>query len=518
MFKYMYLIMLPLIAFLITGCGIKKEVKESATKIEQSVLSSEKKIQEEKLNFKNTKIANDFQIYVIKENLLANFDNSEKLLSSAKDKIKSIKELIEKDKSNDNDKILLYISDIRNILSKIEKSNKYPMERLVLLKKSFNEAPELFKSISKIEKDIISKVELHLSLLNDSKKAFPLKQQDIDSKLLNLENHLNSLKSNVNIAKVEIDKDLNMDISNFVNAIDKTKELEKNIISLILVNEKLMKELNKSYMKILADMKEEHHIIIGRVSWDDYYDYPTEHNYSYQPKLIPTDMLNDFDNIQDNIASYSKGLFGSLNVKIDKNIWNKLNINHEEKWPSGDNQAEYWIEDIVSTYYHKYIIIENDKKTETDFIKVDENTFYSNIDNLGMSILSKPYGYYESETDKNPTPPGLAFVDNPKYGEWKTDSSGNSFFHYYGMFALFNDLTGNNRYSRDYYNDYNRDYRNKKPYYSGGYGTYGERTKSTRFGKSNYSNVNKSKSSYSNKSVKNTGSVSRGRGPGGGGK
>jgi hypothetical protein len=510
--------MLPLIALLITGCGIKKEVKESATKIEQSILSVEKNIPNEKLNFNNSSIAKDFQVYIIKENLLANFDNSEKLLSSAKDKLKSIKDLIEKDKSNDNQKVLVYISDIRNILSKIEKSNNYPMERLVLLKKSFQEAPQLFENISKIEKNIDSKVNINLSLLNESKKSFPMKQQDIDSKILNLENHIKSLKSNVNLAKLELDKDINMDISNFVNASDKVKEIEKNIISLISVNEKLITELNKSYMKILADMKEEHYIVIGRVSWDEYYDYPTEHNYSYTPKLIPTDMLDNFENINDNIASYSKGMFGSLNVKIDKTIWNKLNINHEEKWPSGDDQAEYWIEDIVSNYYHKYIIIENDKKTETDFIKVDENTFYSNIDNLGMSILSKPYGYYESETDRQPTPPGLAFVDNPKYGEWKTDSSGNSFFHYYGMYSMFNDLTGNNRYSRDYYNDYNRDYRNKKPYYSGGYGTNGERTKSTRFGKSNYSSVNKSKSTYSNKSVKNTGSVSRGRGPGGGGK
>jgi len=40
-----------------------------------------------------------------------------------------------------------------------------------------------------------------------------------------------------------------------------------------------------------------------------------------------------------------------------------------------------------------------------------------------MEILSKPYGYYESEKLKNASPIGINYVGNSKYGEWKKDTS-----------------------------------------------------------------------------------------------
>lgn len=61
--------------------------------------------------------------------------------------------------------------------------------------------------------------------------------------------------------------------------------------------------------------------------------------------------------------------------------------------------------------------------------------------------------------------PGSQLVGNPHYGQWRTDSGGNSFWAWYGQFALIRDLLGGPRVGygtwaggRDYsyYHDYGR--------------------------------------------------------------
>lgn len=60
--------------------------------------------------------------------------------------------------------------------------------------------------------------------------------------------------------------------------------------------------------------------------------------------------------------------------------------------------------------------------------------------------------------------PGSQLVGNPQYGSWQTNSSGNSFWHWYGQYALFSTLfrnpIGYGSWGRhrdySYYNDYGR--------------------------------------------------------------
>lgn len=52
-------------------------------------------------------------------------------------------------------------------------------------------------------------------------------------------------------------------------------------------------------------------------------------------------------------------------------------------------------------------------------------------------------------------PVGNQLVGNPNYGEWQRDSSGNSFWAFYGQYAFFSNLFDNDRYGYSY----NRAYR-----------------------------------------------------------
>ena len=61
---------------------------------------------------------------------------------------------------------------------------------------------------------------------------------------------------------------------------------------------------------------------------------------------------------------------------------------------------------------------------------------------------------------------GNALVGNPAYGSWQKDSSGTSFWAWYGMYSMFNNFVGGGRYNYNswssrpnsgYYNNYGRE-------------------------------------------------------------
>jgi hypothetical protein len=93
-----------------------------------------------------------------------------------------------------------------------------------------------------------------------------------------------------------------------------------------------------------------------------------------------------------------------------------------------------------------------------------------------MTIWSQKDGKGEESV----APPGYAYVGDPQYGEWRRDSSGRSFWAYYGQYRLLSDLLGMG--GRLYRNDYDtyRGYRSsRRPYYgpNRSYGTGGTLTR-----------------------------------------
>jgi hypothetical protein len=146
-------------------------------------------------------------------------------------------------------------------------------------------------------------------------------------------------------------------------------------------------------------------------------------------------------------------------------------------------------------YQHQYRIIYEPKGADTvrvrttDWLAVSPIFFEKHIDNLGMALVSKTNG----KVEKAVGPPGYhTYVGNEKYGEWRRGSDGNSFWEFYGKYALLSNLFGMNRYPV-YYSRYDDYYRNYRPfgrtYYgrenNGGtniYGTNGRYSKNTSAG------------------------------------
>lgn len=132
-----------------------------------------------------------------------------------------------------------------------------------------------------------------------------------------------------------------------------------------------------------------------------------------------------------------------------------------------------------------------DGKTTSDdnWVEVSKAQYQAMERNLGMAVEHKGPGRYDAESERVAQPAGFAYMAPPghsnQYGYWQR-SGGQSFWVFYGQYALLRDLLFNRDYrpldSREY-QDY-RDYRQRNQTYygrdtdSGGqkYGTAGSST------------------------------------------
>jgi len=234
-----------------------------------------------------------------------------------------------------------------------------------------------------------------------------------------------------------------------------------------------LKSLSTSYSKALADMKAVYYITVMRWAWNDDDDYPSTHTYTYPRKEITGETFDYFNSLPESlpyIARLKSGFF-STNIQTHDRVaaaqWNALGISPKDQWTSRDDTAEYGFQ-LSADYFHKYLVTENGETHETDWQKVDETTFENHVGDLGMDIVSKPFGSFEDEKITNPTPAGLAFVGNPQYGRWQTDDRCTSFWAWYGAYRLFGDLLGARGqpyyYRRDEWDTWSTRYRGQ-PYY-----------------------------------------------------
>lgn len=175
---------------------------------------------------------------------------------------------------------------------------------------------------------------------------------------------------------------------------------------------------------------------------------------------------------------------------------------------------------FIKEYSHSYNVVAPEEQFAYGPLKVPEKMYTYFKPYLGMTIWSQKDG----KGDQDIAPPGYAYVGDPHYGEWRTDSSGKSFWMFYGQYRLFSDLLGmGGRVYRGQYNDY-RGYRSQnRPYYgpNNTYGTGGTMTRKQYpdFYQRQQARTKVSRSTFANKvnqRIGRTRTSSRGRGFSGG--
>ena len=300
-------------------------------------------------------------------------------------------------------------------------------------------------------------------------------------------------------------------------------------------------ELDQTIIRILADQKIDYIAVVGRSSWCEWNDCYSEHAYKYPPVHVTEKVYEYLDRKTGTIATWKSGWREShTDLRIDRSMWSALSVSEKKSMDRWHDYAEFWIEDLEAKAFHRYTEIVDGEESLTGWKAVSEDTFWAHQEDLGLALFTKPTGMYISEAMKTPEPPGEVLIAEPTivdgqptgrngYGYW----GDGGFWVWYGQYRLISDLLGGGRYGYNDWSSYNRRDRGQ-PYYGNNdkWGTYGGSTYGNgRYSNSSYAKRNPSEiaearstrpitrsSGRPDASVRNAGTASRGRGPGGSGK
>lgn len=514
---------------------------KQATTLNYSLVSSRSNIDKETSETKNLERSDDWEFlapYAEREIWSNQTEESNTLIDAASEKYNSfVIPILDTDHNRDEKKLTQLIVEIKALNKKALEASVFIKNRTrELLDVRENEKLYYQRSESSIEGDRKRISELK-SIAKTYTENHTNKKEDIQGKInigADLLAEAETMFDTITAEKESDAPDYAVLIDTYNQLVTQTKSIDvytKESLS-------LLKELDRSYVKVLADQKVTYFVTVARESWceGDFCGKGTY--YKYPPISVDEETFEYFDNLtQDSIASYGGAFSSSLTLDIPRSRWNELKINYKSRMPSSENYAAYWIVSTEIKGYHSYTIIENENIETLGMQRVSDAEFWQNYDNLGMALVTKPYGYYESESLLSPEPVGMALIAPPtiengnasganQYGQWQ-QSNGQSFWVYYLQYRMFSSVLGGGyQYNSSTYNNYSN--RNRStPYYgrNNEFGTYGSQTYSANKNGTFYrSNPNVSKSiltgntNRATSSVRGAGSSSRGKGPGAGGK
>lgn len=509
----------------IASCGINKDLKRSAESRKQALTQTRSRIVSARDKYdawKNTTAYDRFARYDKTYGWADQYAAALAEVDSAQTIWAEIEQILDANEPEDEARLRKKIQQLDSRLNLALTKSKQPNRQIGVLRELMDDAPAHIakggKQVAEMEAIVSDIRPIADQAVADSKAFGWDKEKDVANRFSTLDGLKGTAVQALAGAKAQYaaaDTNYAVMADRLQLVAQKRAELEQAGSHV----KQLLGELNRSYTKRLIDMKYVYTVTIGRTSWDNYYDYPTETDYLYSPRQVDEATFQHLSNRSGDIASGLRW----VSPMIPDRMWRSLNIDSAERAPRGDDSAVFWVNDTGIDYYHRYLIIENGREQESDWEAVDEDLFADNLENLGMDIESKPYGKYASETNKTAMPPVMSYVGNEKYGRWQRDTSGNSFWAFYGRYAFLNAILGRNRYYYNDWTDWRRNYRGRRPYYgrnadgSARYGTLGSTVRTNpRYKSSTFARRGGIKAAPAD--IRSAAGGVRGRGPGSRGK
>jgi hypothetical protein len=493
----------------LTGCGsgLPKELKAQVRAIPASIKAGKSRVDQHKDQYRKLTKSPEFKSlerFALKENWAKNFQLAHDELLRAKQLYeKNLFPLVKKNKPELARQVKQQIARIKKVLQDAESLSRYPVSRFSKIKKTIGNAVVLQARAKQNAKEI--------SLIADKIKTGPMEKAiadfpdltgKINARFAPLAKLERQARDHSNVVATEYNRHTEGSNANYAAFTDSAEALASGLEQARAFETKFTREINQlysSYTKILKDMKVEYFVTIKRESWNENSDYYDPVSVTFQREVSPEVYEAITADNLDTIAEITAGFMGSRFTSHIGGLWKKLSINPTEQWPGrGHNAASFWVESSKEAYFHKYMLEENGETRLTGWEPVDASFYDANLEYLGMAILAKPYGVFEQDRLTQAAPPGMAYVGNSKYGEWKEDGKGDRFWSWYGKYAFFSSLF----FFPPSYFHYNswygwrNNYRYQKPYFgrtkngSQKYGTFGTyikkspRFQSTYFAKS----------------------------------
>jgi len=175
------------------------------------------------------------------------------------------------------------------------------------------------------------------------------------------------------------------------------------------------------------------------------------------------------------------------------NSWDKLLVDMRQHGRTDEQEIR-----TVTTHLPDAAAKSGATTSDERWVEVSPATYQALRNDLGMAIEHKPAGKYDSEADHIAQPAGFAYIapngQSNQYGYWD-HSGGESFWVFYGQYALMRDLLFNHSYrplGRSEWEDYRSYQGTGRTYYGRDYEAglpkYGSQGTATadRYGSSNY--------------------------------
>lgn len=438
------------------------------------------------------------QYYSQKEDWQQYFSKATEQLEQAKNLYETeIGTLYDKDDPKDATNVFKLNRKFTELIQNSTSSAEYVKERISFLIES-RENVVAIKAKAEQHLFEIDQIKNKLSVaVGSAITAYPNKSDDLNARLSTIKDLVKNSKLSSSQLKSEYTKrnDSTIKFIDYGIIGDQAKTIEKNLLEVSNQQKEIDKkitELKQSYVKVLADQRVEYYLVIRRASWCDGEYCGNGSEISYSPIKVDSTVFEYFDSSQVATLATVRRSWGreTFKVNVNKDMWKALSLNEKYRWDRNHSNADYWIQKLYTRTFHKYVEIENDQSKETGWETVSETYFWQQYDNLGMAILTKPYGFYEEDAITDAQPVGMATIAEPvlkdgvasgsnQYGEWR-QSNGLSFWHYYGMYHMYRGLVGPSRYGYNDWNGYNSRRR--------GASYYGRNNRWGTFGSSTYSN------------------------------
>ncbi|WDP91378.1 MAG: hypothetical protein HUN04_17395 [Desulfobacter sp.] len=486
-----------LLLLTLAGCGggMSDAVKEDSKAVEKRLKTTEKFIQTQKEKFDRLVSSADFKPmagYAAKENWAGGFGRAKVILSRARGLFDSeLAPIMKKNDPQGEVQARVQINRINKVLQEAKDQADSPFARMDRIRAAMDGPQSFYVSGGDAGRSILEKIKtLDEGPVAEARKKFPDNLSKIDHRFA----PFSKIQSNTRARLDTLEKEYQnftaakpVDYAAFIDSADGIEKDRKDLDTLVPKMKEDLDQLYQSYTKVLQDMKVDYYVTVKRESWNENSDNYRPGFATFRRQVTPAVFQTLTESNLENIAELIP-VYGRVSLKNHiGNAWTALNINPTENWPGhmNHNAASFWIEKADAEYFHKYVQESNGETAETDWVKVNPSFFDQNLDNLGMAVLSKPYGEFEPDTQA--APPGMAYVGNPAYGEWKKDENGENFWSWYGRYAFFSNLFFFPPYYYHYgsWNRWHTGYRYKKPYYGKNksgkpiFGTRGTKIKKT---------------------------------------
>ena len=88
---------------------------------------------------------------------------------------------------------------------------------------------------------------------------------------------------------------------------------------------------------------------------------------------------------------------------------------------------------LIKTFYQKLRVISDYEHIDEMIVRTNKEFAKKNKDFIGLSIYRK----HDEGEEFLPLPPGSLYIDNPEYGEWKTNKKGITYWSFYKTYKNF---------------------------------------------------------------------------------